>query len=51
MNKWEYKTLQDTKKDIENKLSNSEKWQPWQLAILETDLDTINKQLNRYKPE
>jgi len=41
--------LLEKKKEIEEKLAHPEKWMPWQITILETDLDTINKELEKLK--
>lgn len=41
--------LLDLKTDIEAKLSQPEKWKPWQIAVLEMDLDTVNKEIEKLK--
>ena len=39
--------LLDLKTDIEVKLSQPEKLMPWQIAMLEVDLDTVNKEIEK----
>lgn len=41
--------LLDLKTDIEAKLAQPEQWQPWQIAVLEMDLDTVNKEIEKLK--
>ena len=41
--------LLEKRVEIEEKLAQSEKWMPWQIAVLEMDLDTVNKEIEKLK--